>query len=93
MIKINDRYYIDSDPYSIAVLERRVVEEGKNKGQEYFTAIAWCGNLIQLKEYLMFQSLKDNIELLNNIEKCIELSHTIDRGIIEYDRTEQHISG
>lgn len=86
MVKVNDKFYLESDPYSITVLERRIAEKGENKGQEYFTAIAWCGKLEQLKEYLFLHELTDNIELLNNIDKCIELSHTIDRAIVEYEK-------
>lgn len=85
MIKITDKYYLDSDPMQFIISERSVVQDvkSKNYGQERFTQVAFFGNLEQLKHWLVNKSLMENLDLLNNIDECIKLSRTIDKAIKE----------
>lgn len=81
-IKVTDKYYIDADRFQFIVLEKKKAEKGKNAGQEYLDPVAFCGNLFQLKNWIFNQEIRDNIELLDNISKCVELSNTIDKSLM-----------
>lgn len=83
MIELSERWFLDSDNLQFILYEKTMGQDGKRKGVEVFTAKAFCGNIEQLKNWIINQELKDNIELLNNIDKCIELSNTIDRSLSE----------
>ena len=75
MLKINEKYYIDSDSCNYILLEKNVVqdEKSKNYGKEVYKNVAYYGNLKSLYNGLIEKEIKENIELLNNIEKIIEL--------------------
>lgn len=75
MLKINEKYYIDSDSCNYILLEKSIVkdEKSKNYGKEIYKNIAYYGNLNSLYNGLIEKEIKENIELLNNIEKIIEL--------------------
>ena len=75
MLKINEKYYIDSDSCNYILLEKSVVqdEKSKNYGKEVYKNIAYYGNVNSLYNGLIEKEIKENIELLNNIEKIIEL--------------------
>lgn len=78
MLKINDRWYVDSDSMQFILYERTIAKKGKRAGEEIFTAKAYCGNLIQLKNWLINQEILDNIGLLRNLTEIGKLSNTID---------------
>ena len=82
MIKITDRFYIDSDKFQFIVLERKIAKEGKNVGSVKYDPVAFCGNLFQLKNWIYNQEIRENIDLLNNMNKCVELSNTIDKSLM-----------
>lgn len=75
MLKINEKYYIDSDSCNYILLEKSVVqdEKSKNYGKEVYKNVAYYGNINSLYNGLIEKEIKENIELLNNIEKIIEL--------------------
>ena len=79
MIKINEKYYLDTDTYNYILLERSIVkdEKSKNYGKETFKNIAYYGNLETLYKAIIEKEIKGNIELLNNIEKVIELKNSL----------------
>ena len=79
MIKITDRYYLDSDSLQYILVERKVVnkEKSKNYGKETFKNIAYFPTIESLKNYIIEKEIKANIELLNNIDKVIELKNEI----------------
>ena len=81
-IKVTDKYYIDADRFQFIALEKKTAKEGKNAGKEWFDPVAFCGNLFQLKNWIFNQEIRDNIELINNISKCVELSNTIDKSLM-----------
>lgn len=78
MLKINGRWYLDSDSMQFIIYEKTISKSGKTAGQEVFTPKAFCGNLFQVKNWLFNQEIKDNVELLNNIEERVKLSNSID---------------
>lgn len=84
MIKINDRYYLSSDSYSITVCEKKIIKEGKHKGEERIEPIAFCGTLKQVKEYLVTHEIIENVDLLMNIDKVRQLCEQIDDSFIEF---------
>lgn len=75
MLKINEKYYIDSDSCNYILLEKSIVkdEKSKNYGKEVYKNVAYYGNINSLYNGLIEKEIKENIELLNNIEKIIEL--------------------
>jgi len=77
MIQINDRWYLGSDAFQFIVYEKAI----NKKGKEAFYPRAYCGNLFQLKNWLINKELFDNVELLENIKRCEELSNTIDKTL------------
>ena len=82
MIKITERFYIEADRFQFIVLEKKISKEGKNVGSVKYDPVAFCGNLFQLKNWIYNQEIRDNIDLLNNITKCVELSNTIDKSLM-----------
>ena len=82
MKAINEKYYLDTDSFSYIIREKKI---SKKSGEVYYEPIAFCGNLVQLKDYLINKEILDNIELLDNIDKVIELSHSIDKSIYRWE--------
>lgn len=78
MIKINDRWFLGSDAMQFILYEKTI---SKKNGKDVYSPRAFCGNLFQLKNWLINKEVFDNMELLENIDKCIELSNTIDRTL------------
>ncbi len=79
MLKINEKYYIDSDSCNYILLEKSIVkdEKSKNYGKEVYKNVAYYGNVKSLYKGLIEKEIKENIELLNNIEKIIELKEIL----------------
>lgn len=82
MIKITDKYYLDTDSCNYILMERSIVkdEKSKNCGKEVFKNIAYFGSIENLYNGIIEREIKENVELLNNIEKVIELKKEILRG-------------
>lgn len=78
MIKITDRWYLDSDRFQFIIREKKL---SKKDGKEYLDPTAFCGNLFQVKNWLLNQEIKDNLGLIENIDECIRLSNTIDKTL------------
>lgn len=79
MLKINEKYYIDSDSLQYILMEKTIVQkaDSKNYGKEMFKNIGYYGTLESLKKSLLEKEIKDNIKLLNNIDKIIELKNEL----------------
>lgn len=82
MIKITDKYYLDSDSCNYILIEKSIVqkEDSKNYGTETFKNIAYYGNIESLYNGIIEKEIKENIELLNNIDKIIAIKHEILKG-------------
>lgn len=48
-------------------------------GKETFKNVGYYGTLEKLKQSLLEKEIKDNIELLNNIDKIIELKNELEK--------------
>lgn len=83
MLKINENYYLDSDDLQYILLKKTTVtnKESKNFGKEMFKNIGYYGTLESLKKSLLEKEIKDNIELLNNIDKVVELKNELERCV------------
>ena len=70
MLKINEQYIL---------IEKSVVqkEDSENYGKETFKNVGYYGTLKLLKQSLLEKEIKDNIELLNNTDKVIELKNEL----------------
>ena len=82
MIKITDRYYLDSDSLQYILIERSVVQKegSKNYRKKKFSNIGYYSTLESLKKSLLEKEIKENLELLNNIDKVIEIKNEIMEG-------------
>ena len=82
MIKITDKYYLDSDSCNYILIEKSIVkkEDSKNYGTETFKNIAYYGNIEGLYNGIIEKEIKENIELLNNIDKSIAIKNEILKG-------------
>ena len=78
MIQLTDKYYLDSDSYAFLLKEKKV---SKKKEETYYEIIAYCGNLTQVKEFLITKEVREDSELLNKIDKVIQLSKNIDNAL------------
>ena len=83
MLKINENYYLDSDDLQYILLKKTTItnKESKNFGKEMFKNIGYYGTLESLKKSLLEKEIKDNIELLNNIDKVVELKNELERCV------------
>lgn len=75
MLKINEKYYIDTDKCNYILLEKSIIqdEKSKNYGKEVYKNVAYYGSVNSLYAGLIEKEIKENIELLNNIDKIIQL--------------------
>ena len=82
MIKLTNKYYLDTDSYNYILIEKTIVqkEDSKNYGKETFKNIAYYGNVESLYAGLIEREIKENVELLGNVEKIIEIKNEILRG-------------
>lgn len=88
MIHIEGNYYLDSDKYQFIVCEKKKRLSGREIGEDYYDPVAFCGNLLQLKDWLFTQELRDNLNLLNNLEECIKLAYSIDKSLAGIEKYE-----
>lgn len=81
MLKINEKYYLDSDKLQYILLEKSIVvkKESENCGKEIFKNIGYYGTLESLKKSLLEKEIKENLGLLNNINKVIELKNELEK--------------
>lgn len=79
MIKITDKYYLDSDSCNYILIEKSIVkkEDSKNYGTETFKNVAYYGNIESLYNGLIEKEIKENIDFINNIEKIIAIKSEI----------------
>lgn len=82
MLKINDNYYIGSDNLQYILIKKRIVnkEDSSNYGKEVFENVGYYSTIESLKSSLLEKEIKENIELLNNIDKIIELKKELEKA-------------
>lgn len=77
MKQINEKYYIDSDSLNYILMEKKVYENGKNIGKEYFVNIGYYNRLQDLYKTLIEKEIKDDLGMIENISKVVELIEKI----------------
>lgn len=73
MKQINEKYYIDSDSLNYILMEKKIYETGKNIGKEYFVNIGYFNRLQDLYKSLIEKEIKDDLGMIENISKIVEL--------------------
>lgn len=83
MIKIDDTHFITADTHSFMLQEKRIVQDGKNKGEEYIETLGFYSSIENAIKGLMknetrkyvskkeTSTLKEAIKELENIENKI----------------------
>ena len=82
MIHIEGDYYLDSDRFQFIICKKLIAKTGKNVGQEYYDPVAFCGNLFQVKNWLFNEEIRNDLDIIKNIEECVKLSNTIDKSLM-----------
>lgn len=76
-IQINDKYRLESDDLQY-ILSKKFINK---KGEEKYKPIAFANKLEQIATYLYEQSIKDNLELLENLNKCIAMKKDLEKKL------------
>lgn len=77
MKKLNDRYYLDSDTYSLILCEKKTAKKGKNQGQEYYEQIGFYGRIEDVYKAIVEKEIKSDLDILDNIQKVVDLINEI----------------
>lgn len=82
MIKITDKYFLDSDSCNYILLEKSIIqdEKSKNYGKESFKNIGYYGSVESLYNGIIEKEIKENLDFLNNIETVIAIKNEILKG-------------
>lgn len=84
MIQLNDKYFIDFDTYNIILKEKKIVKEGKNKGQENFEAIGYFINFEHLTDMLVKQCyLNQDDDKITSLQEVIDRTKKLRDEILE----------
>lgn len=81
MIKLTEKYYIDSDELNYMLKEKRIItkKDSKNFGKENYSVIAYFNNLSSLKKFIVEREIKADINVLSNMNKIIELIDSLNK--------------
>ena len=79
MIKLNEKYYLDNDPYNIILKEKKINKKGKNIGKETYKVIGYYSSVEWLYRAVIEKEILEDIGLLTNLEKIMELLNEITR--------------
>lgn len=81
MVRIAKEYYLDSDSYNFTLYERKFSQSEKNKGKEYFKALGYYGSIKNLYEAIIQREVSDDLGLIENMDKIINLMEEIKDGL------------
>lgn len=81
MLRIAKEYYLDSDSYNFTLYERKISQGEKNKGKEYFKALGYYGSIKILYEAIIQREVSDDLGLIENMNKIINLMEEIKDGL------------
>ena len=85
VIEINDDYVIRVDPYCLILAKKQVSKRGENIGTEYYRNISFHGTVKDLLKSLVEFEIKQDISLLENLERISEMIDSIDERFSKYD--------
>jgi len=74
-LKLNEDFYIMSDSRNIMLTQKKIVEEGKTKGEVRFDTISYHGTIAQALEQFMSYKLRTSeatsiTQLLKELEEA-----------------------
>lgn len=72
MIKLDDRFFLDADDKNIIVLESKIYEGGKKKGEEYKDAIAYCSTPRSAIDYIYRKLVREKISNKTTLQTFAE---------------------
>lgn len=81
MLRIAKEYYLDSDSYNFTLYERKISQGEKNKGKEYFKVLGYYGSIKTLYEAIIQSEVSDDLGLIENMNKIINLMEEIKDGL------------
>lgn len=81
MLRIAKEYYLDSDSCNFTLYERKISQGEKNKGEEYFKALGYYGSIKNLYEAIIQREVSDDLGLIENMNKIINLMEEIKDGL------------
>ncbi len=67
--RIDDDYFIDSDSYQYLLQKKSVAKSGKQKGQEVYTTVKYCGTITQALDQYTQIILKEKLKECKEIEE------------------------
>lgn len=79
LIKLSDRFYLDSDDKNIIVLESKIYSEGKRAGEEYKDVLAYCGTAKSAIDYIYNKLTKEKIGSKDVIQTFAEYQKSIEK--------------
>lgn len=79
MIKLTEKYYVDSDELNYILKEKRIIskEGSKNIGKETYDNLGYYGSLKDLKRAIVEKEIKADLKLLENIDRIIKMIEEI----------------
>jgi hypothetical protein len=85
-------FLIESDSLQFVVKERRIAQEGKNKGEEYYTNPKYIVRFVDVIKYITDQILRTNDdmnEILNKLKQINLSISALERYPIIYIKPER----
>ncbi|MDV3426708.1 MAG: hypothetical protein LIR50_05895 [Bacillota bacterium] len=85
-------YLIESDNLQFVVKEKRIAQDGKNKGEEYWTNPKYMVKFCDVLKYVTDQVLRTNDDMsviLDKLELINESIKTLQRYPVIYIKTEK----
>ena len=81
MLRITDKYYLSSNKTAFTLHERKVSE---TTGKETYKSVGYFNSLEGLYLSLVNKEIRDNLELLNNIDKISSMIEELKDFTVKY---------
>ncbi|MBQ8043491.1 MAG: hypothetical protein IJ272_05005 [Clostridia bacterium] len=88
MLKITDKYYLGSNKNTLTLYQKKTNEQTK---KETFKSVGYFTSLDGLYASLIEKEIKENLELLTNIEKIQQLVEELKTFTISYNSGEKAV--
>ena len=87
MLAITKNYYLGSNKNSFTLFEKKISDSGK----ETMKNLGYFSTLDQVYDALMKKEIKDNMDLLNNIQKVAEMIEELKTFTKKYCKGEESL--
>lgn len=88
MLKITDKYYLRSNKNTLTLYQKKTNEQTK---KESYKSIGYFTSLDGLYASLIEKEIKDDLELLTNIEKIQQLIEELKVFTVNYTKEEKAV--